>query len=292
MIKVQIIKDSVAPSNIRLTTFILTYPRIVHSELMTHRVFSKNSASSRAIPVSKFIEQVEVNPYIPDVFYENQKGMQGGKSLPEEVQIELKKLWIESRDLAVVQAKKMMKYKAAKQHINRILEPYFYMTIVMSATKKANFFALRDHNDADPVIHKLASEAYLQYVKSKPKSLKNGEWHLPFIDFNNPDETLNSSTPIDLQIKCSVARCARTSYLNHDGKKSTLEEDLSLYDRLINRSPIHASPAEHQAMAIGDPNVHSGNFHGWIQYRKCLPNENISKHLDINDNYHLQEEKN
>lgn len=283
MIKVEIIKDSIAESSVRLTTFVLTYPRIVHSELMTHRVFSKNSASSRAIPVSKFIEQVETNPYVPDVFYENQKGMQGGNPLPDKIQEELKQIWIESKNLAVIQAKKMLQHKAAKQHINRILEPYFYMTVIMSTTKIANFFALRDHEDADPVIHKLASEMYLKYTKTVPKFLKSGEWHLPFIDFEHPDETLRPNEPINLILKCSAARCARVSYLNQDGKKTTVKEDLALYERLVYRYPIHASPTEHQAMAIGDANVQSGNFHGWIQYRKCLPNENISKHLNVDD---------
>ena len=228
MIKVKMIKDSVAPSKIRLSTMLLTYPRVVHAEFMTHRVFSRNSASSRAIPVVKMIDQVEKNPYVPNVFYENQKGMQGGDPLPKDIQIVLRNLWLDSKNLAVMQARKMLEYKAAKQHINRILEPYFHISVVVTSTHWANFFALRHHPDADPEIQSLAAEMYKVYSESKPKFLKKGEWHLPFVDFDRPEECLTPDILNEFLLKCSAARCARTSYLNHDGNKISLKEDLDL----------------------------------------------------------------
>jgi hypothetical protein len=118
------------------------------------------------------------------------------------------------------------------------------------------------------------------YQANEPDELVEGEWHLPFVTAKDKNKYVNSAytaNPIthDDLIKMSVARCARVSYLNHDGTKSTLEQDLALYDRLVGSAPIHASPAEHQAVPLSDPNERSGNFRGWLQYRKTLQNENI-----------------
>lgn len=287
MIEAKIIKDSVGASSVRLTTFVLTYPRFVHAELMTHRVFSRNASSSRAIPVKKQIQMVIDNPAIPLVFRKNQKGMQAGE--PLEDQDAARKLWLEARDSAVEFAKKMADMEIHKQYANRILEPYAHISVVVTSTEFDNFFALRAHKDAQPELASLAEDMYDLYKFSEPQFLNKNEWHLPFIteeDYLQCAEMLmqvvipTQDEMNRLLIKRSVAKCARVSYLTHEGKQSTIEEDLALYDRLLAAQPLHASPAEHQATPVEDPEFRSGNFRGWIQYRKTLKNENITNFDD------------
>jgi thymidylate synthase ThyX len=174
-----------------------------------------------------------------------------------------------------------------KQYANRILEPFAHITVVCSATDFANFFALRCHPMAQPEIHALADLMYEAYRTSQPEFLKDGFWHLPFVDEKCMQEVKDhfgvsclqdSDDAINMAIKRSVARCARVSYLNHDGTSTSIEDDLKLYDRLLGSSPIHASPAEHQAQAgILAEDSRSGNFRGWLQFRKTLDRENIEE---------------
>jgi thymidylate synthase ThyX len=285
MIEAKIICDSIAPSAVRLTTFVLTYPRFIHSEFMTHRVFSRNASSSRAIPVKKSIQMVIDNPVIPLAFTKNKAGMQGGVALTGDQEAAATAAWLEARDKAVEMAQKLADLEVHKQYANRILEPFSHITVVCTATDWANFFALRCHEMAQPEIHALADLMYREYTSSNPEDLAEGEWHLPFVTPENAKIAIEeylvkypSAEFIDFAGRMSVARCARVSYLNHEGNTPSLEEDLKLYDRLVGSAPIHASPAEHQAMAVGDANVRSGNFHGWIQFRKTLQDENIIKY--------------
>lgn len=283
MIEAKIVKDSVAPSGMRLTTFVLTYPRFIHSEFMTHRMFSRNASSSRAIPVKKSIQMVIDNPAIPIAFTKNQKGMQGGEALTGEDHDMAVIQWLKARDSAVHYANFLEQLEVHKQYANRILEPFSHITVVCSATNYSNFFALRLHPAAQPEICELARKMWEAYKSNKPQKLDIGEWHLPFVTPENAKEAIeeyfaaNPGAEWDsFALKMSVARCARVSYLNHEGKKPTLEEDLKLYERLVGSAPIHASPAEHQGQAI-ETQHYSGNFRGWIQYRKTLPNENIKR---------------
>jgi thymidylate synthase ThyX len=277
MISARIEKDSITPSLNRLTTFILTYPRFIHSEFMTHRAISKNSSSSRAIPVNRTIENIEKNPVIPKQFNSNKPGMQAGGPIKD--QFQAMQIWNHSKAYAIEFAKQLNKLNVHKEIVNRILEPYSLITVVASGTDWANFFALRYHADAQPEMQELAKTMYEAYTASNPKLLAPGEWHLPFIDdeclletFANPDVTdLN-----DALVKRSVARCARVSYKLHDGTNSTLEKDLDLYNKLLSSIPKHCSPAEHPAMALPDME-RIGNFQGFRQHRKFLPNENITE---------------
>lgn len=287
MISAKIIADSVNPIGIRITTFVLTYPRFIHSEFMTHRMISRNASSSRAIPVKKQIQMVIDNPVIPLAFTKNQKGMQGGEALGGEAHDDAVKTWIEARNQAVVYAKKLADLEVHKQYANRVLEPFSHITVVATATDWDNFFALRCHPMAQPEIHALADYMYAAREVSTPEPLKYGRWHLPFIDEQAMQEVKDlynieclqdSDEAMLLTIRRSVARCARVSYLNHDGTSSSIEEDNELYKRLLGGTPIHASPAEHQAMSL-DSGRKVGNFSGWMQYRKSLTNENIEKFL-------------
>lgn len=267
MIEAKIIADSIAPSERRLTTFVLTYPRFIHSEFMTHRMFSRNASSSRAIPVKKQIQMVIDNPAIPLAFTKNKAGMQGGEALQGREEQDAVATWLAARDNAVEAAERFVQYNVHKQYANRVLEPFSHITVVCSATEFANFFALRYHPAAQPEIAQLAKQMWEAYSLSDPKFLRSGQWHLPFVGLG--------SHSVEEGIKMSVARCARVSYLNHEGNAPSKEEDFKLYDRLLGNAPIHASPAEHQACAERDPDLRSGNFLGWTQYRKVLQNENI-----------------
>ncbi len=313
--------DSISPTGDRLLTMQLRYPKFIHGELMTHRVFSRNASSSRAIPTSKYLEEVR-SPTLraqPHFWGKNQKGMQAAEELndvpyiapPKDIGLGLgilvsetiptsdkqraQKLWHDAALTAASFAEEMNRLGAHKQIVNRLLEPFVHINVLVSATEYMNFFGLRLDKHAQPEIKVLAENMWRVYNESRPKALQPGEWHLPYID--EEDEELSTAimnyhlqygTYIDeLNIKCSVARCARVSYLSFEtGRKPTLEEDLKLYDRLMGAQPLHASPAEHQATPddwradglIGHreywchPDQH-GNFSGWRQYRKMLPGE-------------------
>jgi thymidylate synthase ThyX len=295
-ITAKIVSDSVSPKGKRLTTFELTYPRFVHAELMTHRQFSRNASSSRAIPIEKMIEQVEINPATPVRWGKNGAGMQDHGVMSPAEQAVSETIWLNARDQAVKHARFMLEQDVVphKQIVNRILEPWMHITVLVSATEYNNFFNLRCHKDAQPEIRALANEMYLAYIASSPEHVALGEWHTPYLraqdlgpmslhafgkQLEELTETDYHNVVTRMGIKISVARCARVSYLTHDGKAPSIESDLKLYDRLVGSAPLHASPAEHQATPdlcykgeFCNPHQH-GNFEGWIQYRKTLDNE-------------------
>ncbi len=289
-IEAKIICDSVGPNGVRITTYILKYPRFIHSELMTHRAFSRNASSSRAIPFEKQMKMIEEDMAKPLEFRANQKGMQAGAPISDQ-ELALFQ-WEEAGRLAIDKAKKLAELGVHKQYVNRLVEPFAHISVVLTATEYSNFFALRHHSMAQPEIAELAKQMWDQYSTNKPKELGAGGWHLPFVSDEEITEHVNYETEtIDYKplIIKSVARCARVSYLNHDNTKPTYEQDEALYDRLLGEQPIHASPAEHQAQALPEfteyegshicdfsGHVWSGNFRGWTQFRKTLEGENIT----------------
>ena len=297
--EVKVLADSLsASSSSRLTTLMMTYPRIIHSEHLRHRMFSFNAASSRAIPVEKFIKQVEEDPFIPIHWGAAQKGMQaygeiqdinekyrftGVCHLPDDdgnhastMQSHMsdskycEELWLSGRTSAVYYAKQLLALGLHKQIANRILEPWMWTTVICTGTDGAwnNFFALRCHPEAEPHIQKLAYMTRDVMRASWPKILEVGDWHLPLTGFPG-DEALSK----DDLIKVSAGRCARVSYLTAEGTRD-VSQDIALHDRLV--SSKHFSPTEHQAMCGLEDSFFSngGNFgQGWIQYRKTLQGE-------------------
>lgn len=268
-IEARIIEDSVTEQGKRLTTFVLKYPRFIHSEVLTHRMLSRNASSSRAIPVEKIIQQVLDDPAMPVYWGKNQKGMQADQELSEEQRSAAERIWLLARDEAVLHARLLVELGVHKQIANRILEPFHHIQVVVSATEWENFFTLRRHKDAQPEFNQLATVMAVQYRLSQPKLLRTGEWHLPFIREDERKQYLDEQL-----IKCSVARCARVSYMNHDGSAPDIQKDFELHDKLVVSRPLHASPAEHQATPAYSSSERSGNFVGWYQYRKDLQNEN------------------
>lgn len=279
--------DSVGPNGCRLVTMVVTFPRFVLPEFNTHRMFSRNGASSRAIPVAKQIEQVKSAPFVPTAFNKNSKGMQGGAAIDADLQQVAKDQWLKAAESACQHAEALQAMGIAKQYVNRILEPFLYTTMVVTGTADAysNFFALRYHKDAQPEIQELAIKMWEAYDNSVPEYLTAGQWHLPFVTSDEKKEWKknNSVSSSDeawypLLVK-SVARCARVSYLNHDKTVPSFEDDSRLYTRLIGAVPGHFSPLEHQAQALsyGEVSDQSGNLRKWKQYRKTIANEYITE---------------
>ena len=272
---VKSIADSVNIFGNRITTLELKYPRFIHAEIMTHRDRARNSASSRAIPWPKMMERIVNDPVIPIQFGSEKKGMQTGESIENEE--EATKIWLEARDDAVRHAKRLAELGVHKSLCNRITEPWMWIVVVMTATDWANLFRLRVHPDTEIHFQKLA-EMMREMLGgiSNPKVLQHGQWHLPYVSDQEVAEYLanvNTISEINLNWKAiSTARCARVSYLTQDGKRD-LSKDLELFDRLCQGSGFgHWSPHEHPATPA-TPDVKSGPYRGWIQYRKFFQNE-------------------
>jgi thymidylate synthase ThyX len=265
MITAKIILDSVNSIGIRLTTMQLEYPRMIHSEMMTHRVFSRNASSSRAIPVETMIKRIMDNPAMPVHWGANQKGMQASEELTGSLKDYCEETWLQARNSAVCHAQKMIEYGLHKQIANRILEPWMHIQVVLTATEFENFDSLRIHKDAQPEIKVLAENMKAARDASIPNQLQNGEWHLPYL--NEEEKNL----VIGDQLKISTARCCRVSYLLHDNSKPTIQSDIALHNMLVAAKPIHASPTEHQAMSMGNDGWYK-NFRGWRQYRSLVEN--------------------
>lgn len=264
-LEVKIIADSVSESGKRLTTFQLKYPRFIHAEILTHRMFSRNSSSSRAVPVAKMIEQVRTNPTMPIHWGKNQSGMQAKEELEGIDHSNAIAEWLNHSYQATCTASEMALHGAHKQIVNRILEPFQHMHTILTATEFDNFFELRIHEDAQPEIYALALTMKQAMDASDPVRLFAGEWHLPYI---SQEDYLAAKDHDDL-CKISAARCCRVSYLKHDGTQPSIEDDLALFERLVGSAPLHASPLEHQATPENKLNfLPRSNLHGWTQYRK------------------------
>lgn len=320
MFKVDIVADSIMPMNHRITSMLITFPRYILAEFNTHRALSRNSASSRAIPTRRIVEMVKETPFIPLKWMEDHSGMQGTKYLDDVVirnrgmgikntDVEAaQQMWLMARDNAlriagVLNGKEL---NVSKQIVNRLLEPFMWHTILVTATEWENFFALRDDLAADIHMQHIAHMMLEVMNVSTPKRLKAGEWHMPFGDQIITDEVIKlvksdkvkgslwDDAVLPRLLKISTARCARTSYLTFDQIpiKHDYTRDILQTDSLIANG--HMSPLEHCAKAMSEEEYEHntmlmnltgtvfpiesfgwcGNFRGFIQYRKTIPNEN------------------
>lgn len=318
-ITAKVICDSISKHGFRITTFELEYPRFIHSEFMTHRELSKNSSSSRAIPFSKMIENIENNMAKPVHWGKNRSGMQASN---EEVERNVaEKTWDNAARSAIASARELSVEGIGlhKQIANRVTEPFSMIKVVMTTTSLDNLFNLRLDKDAQPEFVVLAKEMYEAFTKSSPKVLKAGQWHLPYVDSieyteadagygeyeNNQWYHINGNgIKLADAIRVSVASCAAVSYRTEG---MTLEKADKIYNMLINAEVVHSSPFEHIAKPIvvcdedyenishitgtwKDGITHmkrngdlcSGNFTGWIQYRHLL-NNNTCNNFDYNN---------
>ena len=321
-----------ANTEARVDTLLLRYPRWIHAEGRTHRLIrieedteiairtpslmedanlSRNASSSRAIPVSRLIQDVLDDPAVPLYWGKNQKGMTADEECTELVEVAQyyeshqredmfyrrmklvtrEAAWLDEMQHAIVKARAFDKAGYHKQQVNRLLEPYSHITVVATATNWSNFLALRDHPDAEPHICMLAKAVRKALDEAKPQVLKQGEWHLPFVGIDDlvgiHAGAADAEQATEWSIKLSVARCASTSYNTVEGFEMTPARAFALHDRLLSSKPPHASPLEHQASADGfginvfkledgagwaNPHLH-GNFVGWCQYRKQIQGE-------------------
>lgn len=255
----------------RLTTMVCTYHRFIHAEMLTHRMLSRNSSSSRSLSVRRMIQKVIDDNVYPLYWGKNQKGMQAHTEVTEEEKAIAIQVWDAARDSAIAYALKLDDLGLHKQIVNRVLEPFSTITVIYSATDWDNFFRQRVHPDAQPEIQAIALQMQQMmqqaYQQSTPARLQPGDVHLSFVDdlnkFNHSDSEL---------MAISAGRCARVSYLNHDGVRD-ISNDLRLHDQLLSSDPPHLSPFEHQAVAL-DESKYVGNFKGFKQYRKILEGVN------------------
>ena len=309
-ISAKVLADSIHGRS-RLTTFEIVFPRYILAEFNTHRILSKNSASSRAIPVRKRLADVLENPVVPHQLGKNKAGMQSAETISDEDMAAAREVWLIGRDIAVLQAFQLAggevqilkdakddlraqalcdrihemqgEYRQVasrmprlwvgihKQHANRVLEPYAWHTVITTGTSWRNFYALRASKMAQPEIQEVAIAMARAQMESVPQELEHGEWHLPFINDQDRVEVGEAMT----LARISSARCARVSYLTHDGKRS-LDKDLSMADDLQKNG--HMSPFEHPATTHDTTGAYFGSYHGnfsrnWMQYRKMLQNE-------------------
>ncbi len=267
----RVILDSLAPCGKRLATVEATYPRFIHCEVLTHRDRARNSASSRAIPWPAMMARIEADAVLPIRWGSEQKGMQTGGEIdcPEEAT----RIWLQARDQAVASAKALAALGVHKSLCNRLTEPWMWITVIMTATEWKNFFRLRCHPDAEIHFQQIAGMIRDALEASKPNPLSAGEWHLPLVAGYDLPELKDAGYCLNAIKKISTARCARVSYLTHDGKRAP-SKDIELFDRLSNGSGFgHWSPMEHVAEALAAPE-RSGPFAGWRQYRKEFPLEN------------------
>jgi hypothetical protein len=326
MFEAKIIKDSVCHGQ-RLTTMQLTHPRIVHAEFNTHCMFARNASSSRAIPFKKVLEKVNNDPFIPEHWGINQSGMQAFAELEGLKRERAIEKWLEARNASVRIATEMAADKCPpckgtgrweldsdfgttpktilcqvcggdglglnvhKQIVNRLLEPWSWITVCATGDAAAwsNYFALRCHPDAQPDIQKQAYMAQKEYYESTPQPLEPGQWHCPYIKFEEFDEirqweNLQYETDgpaatamfgtLPAIVLISTGRCARTSYLTQEGTRD-FGEDIKLHDRLRYHTPLHASPFEHVCIATGDDQRYA-KYVGWKSYRHFLPKEYVT----------------
>lgn len=307
----RVLADSVSEDGVRLSTLEVVIPRFILAEFNTHRVLSRNSASSRAIPVHKMVNQVLTAPFVPHRFSRNQAGMQASEYwVPGDAEYDsARQSWLEARDFAILSVvgllagrvesgRLLMDYTKTgqldgeetlsvlkeyeqrrkdgtllstdinthKQVANRLLENWVWQTIIASGTEWENFVALREHFDAQDQISIPARLVHAALDGSTPEELSAGQWHMPLIMDDEKEEAM--ANPL-LWRKVSAGRCARVSYLTHEGRRD-VEADVRLFERLA--SGGHMSPLEHVATP-DDSRQWFGNFRGWKQYRKFFPNE-------------------
>jgi len=292
----KIVLDSISSEGIRLTTIHVRYPRMIHSELMTHRVFSRNGRSSRAVPVMTLLTEDHYTPH----FMKNKPGMVAEEEFTAEELLEVQAIWNDLAEYTKNAVRKLNDKKVHKQWANRPLEAFGYIDVLISSTDWENFMALRDDEAAQPEIKSVAEIIRRLMDVNTPVPLKMDEWHLPYIcdddyavakayirgSYCGTAMSVSDEEVVSLLQKISTARCARLSIKPYDGNGS-IERELERYEKLVVSRPVHSSPAEH----IATPDYKSdseftgffewqnkdkwGNFFGWQQYRHFIPHNTI-----------------
>lgn len=258
-----------------LITFELFFPRCILAEKNTHRKHSKNTGSSRAIPVLRLLKDIMCSPFVPLFWGANKSGMQSATELVLWKRVLCLWLWVIHRYVTYFTVRSLTKLGLHKQWANRLIEPHSYVRqVVTSSDLYENFLDLRYHDDAQPEIILLAAlmlkelqklqstQGWRKVDASKINNAAN--WHLPYI---TAEERIKYASFPYFLAKLSSARCARTSYLTQEGIDPKPEKEIDTFKKLALSEPIHASPLEHIAYPAKYRNQQSRNFNGFIQYR-------------------------
>lgn len=293
-IAARVLCDSISPKGSRMTTLETEYPRFILAEINTHRMLSKNSASSRAIPTKQMHQHLVAEPVSWGV---NKSGMQAATELEGAALTLVKAIWNRAKEAAIQYSNQLAEIGLHKQITNRVTEPWMMMKTVISGTEWANLFFLRDHEAAQPEFRELAHLMQQVMLNSTPQELQPGEWHLPYIqlcrdklgmmhyqDANGQELSLRQARMV------SASCCAQVSYRKNN---DTIEKAEQIYHQLIESIPAHASPVEHQATPMPPAGLDSpfsiagcthvdrygyrwsGNLREWEQFRKLIPNEAV-----------------
>lgn len=297
-IRAAVIANSVsAISGEEIVTFLIDFPRFILPEFNTHRVISKSGASSRAIPVAKSIEAIQNHSYMPIHFGQNKAGMSADQEVDKTTKFTAKCAWDFAARNAIESAKTLNSLGIHKQVTNRVLEPFSYMRMVVTATEWDNFFWLRLHEDADPHINELARVMLFALQESIPTELQYGDYHVPFFGEGFWTPAIEACYGVTAQqaIEHSMSCCAQTSYRKLDMSN---EKTQDIVAKLFGGSRQHASPSEHIASPMAVPmlsqipseyliadyiqvmpeathldrhgNFWSNNFKHWSQYRDSI----------------------
>lgn len=273
-----------------ITTFEIEFPRIILAEFNTHRMISKNTSSSRAIPATSIIQLLDENPFIPEYWGKNQSGMQAKEELNPTLQQKAKEIWLKVLGNVSHFTEALQSTGLHKQLTNRISEPFQRVKMVATATEWNNFYWLRDHDAAQPEMQALAQAMWQATQKAETVMLFPGDWHLPYYMDGywkqEQDGMDGFGNTLNWARKISVSCCAQTSYRKND---DTIEKAERLFKTFFEAERVHASPAEHQATPINyeldylphgvthqtfddEGTLWSNNFKHWIQYRALIPN--------------------
>lgn len=295
----KVLADSISPDGYRVTTLESTFPRFILAEANTHRVLSRNSASSRAIKVEVRIDQISKDPFVPEAFGKNRSGMQADEDLGEAQAMNAEYAWRCATADAIKNAKVLVSNDVHKQHANRLLEPYAWHTAVITATEWDNWDALRVSKMAQPEMYKIAGMMREVRLASTPLLVDYGDWHLPYV--RGVGDEPASAAEYNMRIngidpvKVSVGRCAAVSY-ERQSSKSDLEKAVARCDGLVVNG--HMSPLEHALRPMSVPELGAfgkseyewngaafvptgkiryflGNVEGWVQYRKQIRGEAV-----------------
>ena len=274
MVIVKLLAHSINPRGVDITSWELEYNKSIHAELMTHRVFSRNAGSSRAIPLPKALSSVEKNPALPVIWGGHKPGMSPGEELPKGELDYAKECDNNARYHSMKAAELADSIGLHKSITNRWIDPWAHIKVIVTTTgpNLNNFFQLRCHPAAEPIFQCLAYKMLELYDISNPTPLQWGDWHMPYHD------RMPNNLTIEERLKLATARACWVSYNNPGKTEFNIEDAFARHDSCIALG--HWSPLEHCAQATKDHCYPLSNFDygeilsGWLQYRKTFPEEN------------------
>jgi len=250
------------------------FPNFIANGVVVHN--SRNSSSSRAIPVKDNIEKVLLDPFIPDTWVKNARGMYSLENVNFNYNDDLERIWIDAASYARKYAKELADNELHKQYANRLLEAFIYMDTILSATDFDNFFYLRTQHDAQPEIRVLSELMYKEYINSTPTLLKYGQWHLPYIDTKIDNDDIQYSVDenvldLDTAISVSVSCCAQVSYRKLD---TSIEKALSIYNKLVSSKTVHACFDKNTQFLTKTGWIKALNYNGTSEIAVVIPGTN------------------